>query len=86
MLCVLTLYMSGATYNLMSTPTDSFFFKFSLQFYFTLKVYASNLLQASCPRNIFSCFILLEESVQWFELWHHVNGETSVRWQQSLEF
>ena len=44
MLCVLNLFVRVGTYSSISTPKDKFLRNFSLQFYFTLRVYARRLL------------------------------------------
>ena len=53
-LWALNLYMCGGTYSLKLTLNNRFLRSFSWQFYFTLKVFAKNLLSGNRRRNI--CF------------------------------
>ena len=53
MLCVLILYISGATYSLKSTPNDRFFEKLFMAILFTLRVLARNLLKGNRRKNTF---------------------------------
>ena len=48
--------MSGGTYSLKSSPNDRFLRNFSWQFFFTLRLFARNLLWGSRQRNIFISF------------------------------
>ena len=53
MLCVLILYISGGTYSLKSTPNDRFLRNFFMAGWFTLRVFARNLLRENRRRNTF---------------------------------
>ena len=61
MLCALILYVSGQTYSLTSTPNDRFLRNFFMAGLFHLRVFARNLLKASCRRNIFHISFLMTE-------------------------
>ena len=69
--CVLIQYMSGAKYNLKSTPNVRFLRNFFLAILFILRVLSGNLQRSSCRSNIFSYFILFEMSDLGFKSWPH---------------
>ena len=52
-LCALILYMSGRAYNIKLILKDIFLRRFFTAILFTFRVFATNLLRGSRPRNIF---------------------------------
>ena len=61
MLCAFILYVSGGTYSLTSTPNDRFFRNFFMAVYFSLRVFARNLLRGSHPKNILHISFLMTD-------------------------
>ena len=70
MLCVLILYISSGTYCLKSTTNDRFFEKLFMVIWFTLRVFARNLLRGNHRRNTF-CILF------WCLAWDSNLGFTS---------
>ena len=76
LICVL--YMSEGSYSLKQTLNDRFLSSFLWHDYFTIRVFARNLLRASRRRNILLYFVQLEMPNQGFESSQYTTCWTTV--------